>query len=144
MDSDLLTDLYGFLPEKYFVHRRLCSKTFRSETKISFTDYFRQEYFISGYSYGYKKMVRKNTIDHTTANIITNEYGPHWISERTYCDCESWYIKTVQGVRWATIYRGKGRYAGYKITVLLGESVLTINGEKCSDEWCRSMYCVFE
>ncbi len=68
MDPDMLVDLYGFLPAKYFVSRLILGKR---KTNISFVDYERQYYdWVSWW-------LKKSSWHHN------QEYGPTLI-EKTW------------------------------------------------------------
>lgn len=64
MDLDLVLDLYGFLPEKFFV-----GKMFRGRTRLTFVDYER-------FYYEYKEKGIYKWWRHIRYSGSNQEYGP--------------------------------------------------------------------
>lgn len=70
MDKELLLDIYGYLPEKYFVSRSLI-RTF--QTRVSFVDYERKVYRLTQWK---KSSSKVESIHWKRRGITYQEYGP--------------------------------------------------------------------
>ncbi len=89
MDFDLVTDLYSFCPEKYFLSRLLTLYP----TRISFVDYQRKHYkvlngnFYQGgvlhQEYG-PSVIRDDFIMFSTRGITHRRFGPAHITKYFY------------------------------------------------------------
>ncbi len=122
MELELLMDLYGFLPEKYFLSRVFSKSTFDTKTRITFADYNRNHYTIL-----YRRF---NNVLWLKDNHIRHEYGPCAIFYGEHHIGEVWDVKN--GVK--DIYRGLGRFKGYKSIRGWEINIMTLNGRDCTEK----------
>lgn len=133
MDVDLLLDIYGFLPEKFFISKTLSKTCNKLGTKISFSDY--QKSF-------YKLKITWGGYGWTKNGDYCQEYGPYYV-EGDQLKHEFWYTKNDIMEVWQ-------REGGFRVG-LLGRLELSgrlgivepcgfVNGEKVEWDIWRSFY----